>query len=345
MMMVWIAAMAQIQWVDKDYNFGTWSETEGIRGGKTLLINNTDAPVLIRKVRPTCGCTGVDWPEEPVAPGDTAVISFNYNPKGRPGEFNKTIKVYLNDSTEPEIIHITGTVIGTDSSLIQRYPYKVGPLRLSSLSYDFGELRFGDVRHTFISVYNTDGRDVTPVPLRMQPADNPLPVEVAITPQTVEPGKVQTISVYLNTGRAPMLGRLSAVQTICVGSECIDLTFTADILPAVNSDADLGKAPQCDARPDVVDLGDIRRGKKCKFEFTVTNTGHSVLNVKRIYSRLEGAKVVKYPVRVKPGKSGKVTAEIEPRDYPDDIVSGVIEIITDDPLRPVQTVRFVGKIK
>lgn len=337
---------AELEWIDRDYNFGTWSEEEGPRSGRTLIVNHNDTPLLIRRVRPSCGCTGVEWPRDPVAPGDTAVISFSYNPEGRPGPFEKTIKVFVGESGSPEIINIAGTVIGNDNSLLTRYPYAIGPLRVSQLSYDFGNVTYGDSRHTFISLYNTSPDPVTPALAPVMEGADMLPVEATLTPATVEPGHVQTLSLYLNT-RGSQLGQLSTVRTICVGADCLDITIKGNIVPAATTltPEQLREAPQCDVRPDVADIGSVKRGKTKTVNFTITNTGKSLLTVSRVYASRPSVKIKGWPMRLKPGKSGKVTVEVSTADYPSDIISDVIEIITDDPLKPVRSVRMVGQIK
>lgn len=76
---------------------------------------------MITGARPSCGCTGVAYPDDPIAPGDTVKFSFTYNPLGRPGRFEKSIRVYIGDF-DTATIRIRGNVLGTPESLSTLYP-------------------------------------------------------------------------------------------------------------------------------------------------------------------------------------------------------------------------------
>lgn len=342
-----LMGFARVEWMNTRYDFGTWPEKDGLREGKARFVNKGDTAVIIRHVRPSCGCTGVEYTQSPVAPGDTGVISFNYNPKGRPGHFEKTIRVFLDSESKPEVIHISGTVVGDESSLLHRYPVALGPLRLSGYLVDFGDVEWGTSRHTFISAYNASTSQVMPVLDRVVATDETLPVEVTITPKVVAPGQIQTISVYMNGSMAPQPGPLQTTQTICVGDTCMDLLFRSKVLPpsASATAEQTAVAPLADITPEVVELGNVKRGKRVKMAFEIANTGASELRVQRMYSQFPGLTIKKYPMHLSPGKKGKVEAEIDTRIVQGDVISGNIEMICNDLMRPVQRVRFVGRMK
>ena len=141
-----LAASAQLEWLATDYDFGTMKEIAGPKTGSVRFVNRGDKPVVINQVRPSCGCTGADYTEGQIAPGDTATVSFTYNPKGRPGRFEKTVKVYVGEDNERTAIKIRGTVIGAPETLQTSYPVEVGPLRLSQRILTAGDVRYGTAR-------------------------------------------------------------------------------------------------------------------------------------------------------------------------------------------------------
>lgn len=73
------------------------------------LKNEGGEPLIIERAKPSCGCTGVDYPKTPIAPGETATISATYNAKSQ-GAFTKTITVYSNASSAPQVLRFTGEV-------------------------------------------------------------------------------------------------------------------------------------------------------------------------------------------------------------------------------------------
>jgi hypothetical protein len=98
--------------VDKTtYDLGTISEDGGPKNATFVVINKTDAPVLITNARKSCGCTSDPvWTKTPIEPGKTGTVTMNYDPKGRPGPFDKTVTIYTNSTPDRIVVHITGTV-------------------------------------------------------------------------------------------------------------------------------------------------------------------------------------------------------------------------------------------
>jgi hypothetical protein len=94
---------------EKDHDFGTVSEDGGAITAVFIVVNDTDEPILLASVKASCGCTSPSWTKDPIEPGKTGEIKATYNPKGRPGPFNKTITAITNTS-ERIVMTIKGTV-------------------------------------------------------------------------------------------------------------------------------------------------------------------------------------------------------------------------------------------
>lgn len=107
----------QIVFDDESHNFGTIKE--GIVAVYTFKFTNTgDQPLILKDVRPSCGCTTPDWSKEPVLPGKTGQIIVKFNSAGRPGRFNKSITITSNVPDATKILFISGTVTpSTDNSI------------------------------------------------------------------------------------------------------------------------------------------------------------------------------------------------------------------------------------
>jgi hypothetical protein len=98
--------------VDKTvFDFGTISEDGGPKGATFMVINKTDAPILITNARKSCGCTSDPvWTKTPIESGKTGTVSMDFDPKGRPGPFDKTVTIFTNSTPDRITVHITGTV-------------------------------------------------------------------------------------------------------------------------------------------------------------------------------------------------------------------------------------------
>ena len=105
------AAQPQITWLERQHDFGVFMEQDGKVSCQMPLVNTGDAPLMIVKAQAGCGCTGIDYPEAPIPPGDTAMVSITYNPAGRPGQFTKQVLIFTNTTPRRTVLQITGNVI------------------------------------------------------------------------------------------------------------------------------------------------------------------------------------------------------------------------------------------
>ena len=64
---------------------------------KFLIRNDGQSDLIIRAVKPSCGCTAVKPEKSTLIPGDSTYIDALFNPKGRSGDFKNGITVVTND--------------------------------------------------------------------------------------------------------------------------------------------------------------------------------------------------------------------------------------------------------
>lgn len=96
----------------KKHDFGTVKEEGGPVTTEFVFTNTGDTPLVIISANASCGCTHPKYPTDPIKPGGKGVIKVTYLPKGRPGEFNKSIKVRTNAKNAKKVtLKISGVVI------------------------------------------------------------------------------------------------------------------------------------------------------------------------------------------------------------------------------------------
>jgi hypothetical protein len=66
------------------------------------IVNEGDSTLAITEVKPTCGCTVVDY-DRTIAPGATGAVVATLNTKGLSGPVAKSIRVYTDDRRNPEL--------------------------------------------------------------------------------------------------------------------------------------------------------------------------------------------------------------------------------------------------
>ncbi|WP_375239747.1 DUF1573 domain-containing protein [Aurantibacter sp.] len=74
------------------------------------FTNTGKAPILITKVKTSCGCTVPNYPKKPILPGESASIDITYD-TNRMGQFKKTITVMSNAEEALKQLTIKGNVV------------------------------------------------------------------------------------------------------------------------------------------------------------------------------------------------------------------------------------------
>lgn len=102
----------KIEFKTETINYGevVKGEDDGVR--EFAFTNTGDAPLLIKDVKSSCGCTVPEWPKTAIEPGksDKIVVKYNMNP----GPISKTITVETNAVNKPNGViplRIKGTVV------------------------------------------------------------------------------------------------------------------------------------------------------------------------------------------------------------------------------------------
>ena len=107
---------AKIEFKTDVIDYGTIDK--GADGLRVFEFTNTgDAPLIITKVKSSCGCTVPSWPEEPIMPGQNGKIEVKYDTK-RVMPIRKTITVTSNANTPTVALKIKGLVVDPNKTSV-----------------------------------------------------------------------------------------------------------------------------------------------------------------------------------------------------------------------------------
>lgn len=98
---------------------------------KFKFYNVGDKPLVLKSVRPGCGCTASDYPREPIMPGDSSTITARFNSNGYGGRsFYKSITVTTNETKNNlKVLYIKGNVLKKKTTT---KPQNQSPVRINN---------------------------------------------------------------------------------------------------------------------------------------------------------------------------------------------------------------------
>ena len=89
---------------------------KGSDGLRVFTFTNTgNSPLIVEKVKGSCGCTVPTKPEAPIMPGETGEIKVKYD-TNRVGGFSKTITITSNASEPVKRLKVKGIVLKAETS-------------------------------------------------------------------------------------------------------------------------------------------------------------------------------------------------------------------------------------
>ncbi|MCH5224938.1 MAG: DUF1573 domain-containing protein [Muribaculaceae bacterium] len=187
-------------WTAIDHDFGLIKETDGPKKVEFKFYNKGRKDIRITDVRPSCGCTAINYTEGKIKKGETGSVTITFDPEERPGKFRKTVAIYLNDENPIEL-SIQGTVMASPETLKLFFPNGSGNIRFDTDTLRFGELKRGLKRREFIDIYNAGSNPVSP---HFNSDSNALIFE--LSQPEIPPGETATLTVYLDSRNVMWLG-------------------------------------------------------------------------------------------------------------------------------------------
>lgn len=115
----WAGAQApRIVLPEPTYNFGEADNSQTIERAFEVR-NEGDAPLEIRNVRSSCGCTVAHISHHVIEPGGSGTITGRLNLRGRNGPQNSMLTIESNDPAQPQV---RASIVGKAVAVMTFYP-------------------------------------------------------------------------------------------------------------------------------------------------------------------------------------------------------------------------------
>jgi hypothetical protein len=329
---------------EKVHDFGDIKEGDGPAVVEFTITNRTTRPVSILSVKPSCGCTTPDWTKDPIAAGGTGFIKASYDPKGRPGYFNKTLAVTTDWDGTPIVLQIKGNVLNpAKAGDPATFTVVNGGLHLKNNSFNLDKV-FINREPIAVSfpVYNA-AKDT----IHFSEVVAPTYIKV-VTPKQLSPNETSVIKVIFDAKLKGQYGFVSEnVELKTDDKEMPEKSFSVyatveEYFPKLSNE-ELAKAPVLSLSANMVKFGNVKAGTILERDIKITNTGKKELIIRHAQSNCSCLTVTPGLRVLKPGQeiSLKITLDTKGRTGPQ---NKSVTIYSTDPQNPVQRITFTTAV-
>lgn len=331
-------SQAVIQFSSRAHDFGTIKEVNGAVSYDFEFVNTGKAPILVKNVESSCGCTSPQWSKQPVLPGQKGFVKATFDPKDRPGYFDKTITVYSNAQPAVLELKIKGTVEGKTRTILDDYPYELpSGLRLPLEHISLMKVKKGEVKSMAVQVLNNAGKQVN-----VSFSGLPVYLKIAIEPQTI-PNKGQaTLKAAYNTSMSGEYGLNKEEITMIVDGKKYALPVSVFVEEDFKN-ADPAAAPMIEADKKYYNFGTTTSAQPVTYTYQIKNTGKAALKIHRAYANDDRIEVEMAQKELKPGESAALTVKTKAGAEAGK-VTALISVISNAPAAAELSLRFYGQI-
>ncbi|MFW6328003.1 MAG: DUF1573 domain-containing protein [Bacteroidota bacterium] len=325
------------------HNFGEIKEDGGTVEYTFSFKNTGEQPLIVHNVRASCGCTTPDWTRQPIQPGKEGFIKATFDPRNRPGNFNKSIIVTTNAAEPTAVLRITGKVLPKKKTVEDIYPRAMGPIRLKTSHLSFTKVGPEEVKTEDLEFINSSGNEVEIT------FDNvPAHLNILVEPEVVAPGEKGVISAEYDAGVKNDWGFVVDQVYLKINGESdrenrLSISATIEEDYSKWTDEQMLKAPSIEIDDRVFDFGELKQGEKVSHNFVITNKGKSNLILRKIRASCGCTAIEPDKKVIGPGESTNVVAEFNSRG-----MSGrqnkSVTIYSNDPKKSTMLLRLTGTV-
>ncbi len=330
---------------EKIHDFGEITETGGNAQYDFTFTNNAGRPVRIINVQPSCGCTTPDWTKETIATGKTGFIKVIFDPRGKPGYFNKSLTVTTDLDGNSINLQIKGQIVAAAKSVEDTYTADHGNLKLKSNSFNLARVFINQNPVTMeFDMYNAGKNTIhfTEKPLA------PSHIKVTI-PELLEPKQKGKIKITYNAKLKNQYGFVSDNIELITDDEhhqrkSFSVYATIEEYFPLVSGSELSTVPLLQTELTTIDLGRTTSGVTMNGELKIKNAGKKDLVIHTVQPNCSCLEVQTEKMVLKGGEQTKIKLSLHGQGRTGTLQKA-ITLYSTDPINPVQRVTVMGYIE
>ena len=334
----------KITFNEEMFDFGTVLEEKGPVTKEFTFTNTGGAPLILQNVKASCGCTTPEWSKDPVLPGKKGYVKATYDPKNRPGQFNKSITVTSNAENNTVILTIKGTVTPKPPTLEDNYPMQMGGLRLKSNHIAFVKVYTTEIKTDSLQIINTSTESI-----KITFENIPSHISVKAIPETLKPNEKGIIVATYDGNKQKDWGFImDRIDLILNGK--FDANNRLSVSATIDEDfskltpEQKANAPKANFETKEFNFNTIKEGQTADFDFKLSNDGKSDLLIRKVKASCGCTAATPSETTIKPGSSTVIKTSFNSAGKPGK-QNKTITIITNDPDNSTITLRITGEVE
>ena len=325
-------AVTTMKLSENQHDFGVFKEEAGPQKYDFTLTNTGKQPLMIQNVVASCGCTTPEWTRQPIPSGGTGKVTAIYDPRDRPGQFNKTLSVYTNTQPEVTVIVIKGEVTPREKTVEDLFTFPVGGVRFESQQLAFTNVKKTEKKIRVMPVLNT-----SEVPVKIEFDQLPAHLTIKATPETLKPGQKGLVEGTYDATKNGGWGNVSDIVKVKlngVAQENVYYYISANLVEDFSkmTKEDMLNAPVFKLETSAVELGKIKGSTQNDVEFKFTNSGKNDLFIRHVRATC-GCTAIQQGnpgMAIKPGQSSSIKATFNSGGYSGKVTKSIF-VYTNDP--------------
>lgn len=327
-------AVTSLKMSETQHDFGAFKEEAGRQTYDFTVSNTGNQPLVIQNIVASCGCTTPEWTKGPIPPGGKGKITAIYDPKDRPGAFNKTLSVYTNTQPQVTVLTIKGEVTPREKTIEELFTFPIGGVRFESVQLAFTNIKKNDKKMRVMQVVNTSKE-----PVMIEFENVPAHLTIKANPETLKPGQKGLIEGTFDATKNNAWGTTSDMLRIKLNGVpqtnqyfYVSANLVEDFSKLTKEE--LANAPVFKLDATTVDLGKIKGSSQNEVEFKFTNAGKTDLFIRHVRATC-GCTAIQQGtqgVGIKPGQSSSIKATFNSGGYSGKVTKAIY-VYANDPLK------------
>ncbi len=334
-----------IYFENSSHDFGEVKEGDGPVSTTFEFKNYSSKPVVIVDVKASCGCTTPEWSKDPVQPNEKGFIKASFNPRNRPGTFNKVVTVKTNGTPDIIQLKLKGEVIPKEKGIDDEYPFNIGNLKFEKSHLAFGSVYNNQKEKITTKIYNQGNK---PISIDIEKTKLPEYSSLEIDNKTINPKKTSTLTLNYDASKVDDWGFvfenfMLATDDSEEKSNSSNTDGEINPFKRINVSAhikeDFSSLKEGSKRPSIVfnktthDFGKINQKSEVKTTFEIENKGNATLLIRKTKASC-GCTVTKpEKTELKPGEKTTLNVTFS-SGYKKGKQKKSITVICNDPANP-----------